>query len=142
MLFSFVSQVLLLLGRITWSSFSTCKSCHCTAEGLTFSDPIPKKSARNLNLYDFCHSPKKLAAVSPFRPEQVPCSLFRVHVNNSQLIIYQRRGQKVTVVWTKKKLIVQNGTFWNKITNFGHDWLVTLMITILTNHGYSVVVSS
>jgi hypothetical protein len=37
-----------------------------SAEGLTFSDPIHKKSARNLNLYDFCHSPKKLAAVSPF----------------------------------------------------------------------------
>jgi hypothetical protein len=29
MLFSLVSQVLLLLCRITWSSFSTCKSCHC-----------------------------------------------------------------------------------------------------------------
>jgi hypothetical protein len=26
-----------------------------TAEGLTFSDPIHKKSARNLNLYDFFH---------------------------------------------------------------------------------------
>jgi hypothetical protein len=37
-----------------------------TVEGLTFSDPIHKKSARNLNLYNFCHSPKKLAAVSPF----------------------------------------------------------------------------
>jgi hypothetical protein len=37
-----------------------------TAEGLTFSDPIHKKSARNLNLYNFCHSPKKLSAVSPF----------------------------------------------------------------------------
>jgi hypothetical protein len=37
-----------------------------TAEGLTFSDTIHKKSARNLNLYNFCHSPKKLAAVSPF----------------------------------------------------------------------------
>jgi hypothetical protein len=61
-----VSQVLLLLCRITWSSFSTCKSCHCTVEGLTFSDPIHKKSAGNLNLYDFCHSPKQLAAVSPF----------------------------------------------------------------------------
>jgi hypothetical protein len=34
-----------------------------TAEGLIFSDPIHKKSARNLNLYDFCHSPKKMAAV-------------------------------------------------------------------------------
>jgi hypothetical protein len=33
-----------------------------TAEGLKFSDPIHKKSARNLNLYDFCHSLKKLAA--------------------------------------------------------------------------------
>jgi hypothetical protein len=31
-----------------------------TAEGLTFSDPIHKKSARNLNLYNFCHSAKKL----------------------------------------------------------------------------------
>jgi hypothetical protein len=30
-----------------------------TAEGLKFSDPIHKKGARNLNLYDFCHSPKK-----------------------------------------------------------------------------------
>jgi hypothetical protein len=28
---------------------------HCTAEGLTFLDPIHKKSARILNLYDFCH---------------------------------------------------------------------------------------
>jgi hypothetical protein len=56
-----------LLCRITWSSFSTCKSGLCTAEGLTFLDPIHKKSARNLNLYDLCHSPKKLAAVSPFR---------------------------------------------------------------------------
>jgi hypothetical protein len=37
-----------------------------TAEGLTFSYPIHKKSARNLNLYNFCHSPKKLAAVSTF----------------------------------------------------------------------------
>jgi hypothetical protein len=44
-----------------------CTALHCTAEGLTFSDPIHKKSARNLNLYDFCHSPKKLAALSPFR---------------------------------------------------------------------------
>jgi hypothetical protein len=34
-----------------------------TAEGLTFSDPIHKKSARNLNLYNFCHSAKKLTAV-------------------------------------------------------------------------------
>jgi hypothetical protein len=33
-----------------------------TAEGLTFSDPIHKKSARNLNLYNFCHSAKKLTA--------------------------------------------------------------------------------
>jgi hypothetical protein len=33
-----------------------------TAEGLTFSDPIHTKRARNLNLYDFCHSSKKLAA--------------------------------------------------------------------------------
>jgi hypothetical protein len=38
-----------------------------TAEGLTFSDPIHKKSARNLDLYNFCHSAKKLTAVSPFR---------------------------------------------------------------------------
>jgi hypothetical protein len=30
------------------------------AEGLTFSDPIHKKSARNLNLYNFCQSAKKL----------------------------------------------------------------------------------
>jgi hypothetical protein len=37
-----------------------------TAEGLTFSDPIHKKSARNLNLYNFCHSAKKLTVVSPF----------------------------------------------------------------------------
>jgi hypothetical protein len=37
-----------------------------TAKGLTFSDTIHKKSARNLNLYNFCHSPKKLAAVSPY----------------------------------------------------------------------------
>jgi hypothetical protein len=53
MLFSLVSQVLLLLCRITWS------------------DPIHKKSARNLNLYDFCHSPKKLAAqrYHPLIPE-------------------------------------------------------------------------
>jgi hypothetical protein len=29
--------------------------------------PNSQKSARNLNLYDFCHSAKKLAAVSPFR---------------------------------------------------------------------------
>jgi hypothetical protein len=29
-----------------------------------------KKSARNLNLYDFCHSPKKLAAVSPFTSQR------------------------------------------------------------------------
>jgi hypothetical protein len=65
MLFSLVSQVLLLLCRIT-SSFSTCKSCHCTAEGLTFSDPMHKKSARNSNLYYFCHSRKKLTALSPF----------------------------------------------------------------------------
>jgi hypothetical protein len=40
-----------------------------TAEGLTFSDTIHKKSAGNLNLYNFCHSPKKLAAVSPFRED-------------------------------------------------------------------------
>jgi hypothetical protein len=64
MLFSFV---IVVVCRITWSSFSTCKSCHCTAEGLTFSDPIHKKSAKNLNLYNFCHSAKKLTAVSPFR---------------------------------------------------------------------------
>jgi hypothetical protein len=49
------------------------KFCYCyvhvvlpakaaTAEGLTFSDP----SASNLNLYDFCHSPKALTAVSPY----------------------------------------------------------------------------
>jgi hypothetical protein len=37
-----------------------------TAEGLTFSDPIHKKSARNLNLYNFCYSAKKVTAVSPF----------------------------------------------------------------------------
>jgi hypothetical protein len=36
-----------------------------TAEGLTFSDPIHKKSARNLNLYNFCHSAKKLTADHP-----------------------------------------------------------------------------
>jgi hypothetical protein len=42
---------------------------HCTAEGLTFSDPIHKKSGRNLNLYNFCHSAKKLTAVSPFKAE-------------------------------------------------------------------------
>jgi hypothetical protein len=92
MLFSFVSQVLLLLCRITiflnmqklplhctalhctalhctalHCTALHCTALHCTAEGLTFSDPIHKKSARNLNLYDFCHSPKKLAALSPFR---------------------------------------------------------------------------
>jgi hypothetical protein len=79
MLFSFVAQVLLLLCRITWSSFSTCKSCHCTADGLTFSDPIHKKSARNLNLYDFCHSPKKLAAVSPFNKAQYWTTIYSFH---------------------------------------------------------------
>jgi hypothetical protein len=59
---------------ITWSSFLTCKSCHCWGLGLTFSDPIHKKSAGNLNLYDFCHLPKKLAAVSPFS-----CQLFFIN---------------------------------------------------------------
>jgi hypothetical protein len=60
MLFSLVSQVLLLLGHLSQHAKAA------NAEGLTFSDPIfTKKSARNLNLYNFCHSPKKLAAVSP-----------------------------------------------------------------------------
>jgi hypothetical protein len=56
-----------LLCCITWSSFSTCKSCHCTAEGLTFSDPIHKKRARNLNLRLLSFTKKNLAAVSPFK---------------------------------------------------------------------------
>jgi hypothetical protein len=63
MLFSLVSQVLLLLCSIT-SSFSTCKSCHCW--GPENFRPNSQKSARNLNLYNFCHSAKKLTAVSPF----------------------------------------------------------------------------
>jgi hypothetical protein len=46
--------------------FSLARFTSCHYEGLTFSDPIHNKSARNLNLYNFCHSPKKLAAVSPF----------------------------------------------------------------------------
>jgi hypothetical protein len=48
--------------RITWSSFSTCKSCHCTAEGLTFSEPIHKKTSTTLYItciagchYNFIH---------------------------------------------------------------------------------------
>jgi hypothetical protein len=47
MLFYLVSQVMLLLCRITWSSLSTCKSCHCS-EGLTFSDPIQLVDERGI----------------------------------------------------------------------------------------------
>jgi hypothetical protein len=61
MLFSVVSQVLLLLFVLPGHLSQHAKAA--TAEGLTFSDPIHKKSARKLNMYDFCHSPKKLAAV-------------------------------------------------------------------------------
>jgi hypothetical protein len=39
---------------LTWSSFSTCKTAKVAiADGQTFSDSIDKKSAGNLNLYDF-----------------------------------------------------------------------------------------
>jgi hypothetical protein len=49
-----------------------------TAEGLTFSDPIHKKSARNLNLYDFCHS---LAEISPFRSTNLRFFVSRAHLS-------------------------------------------------------------
>jgi hypothetical protein len=49
---------------VTWSSFSTCKSCHCW--GPDIFRPNAQKSARNSNLYYFCHSAKKLTVVSPF----------------------------------------------------------------------------
>jgi hypothetical protein len=54
-----------------------------TAEGLTFSDPIHKKSARNLNLYNFCHSPTKLAVVSPFTDESCCKNIFAVALSNT-----------------------------------------------------------
>jgi hypothetical protein len=42
-----------------------------TAEGLTFSDPMHKKVRENSNLYYFCHSAKKLTAVSPFSAQVI-----------------------------------------------------------------------
>jgi hypothetical protein len=40
--------------RLTWSSFSTCKTAKVAiADGQTFSDSIDKKSAGNFNLYNF-----------------------------------------------------------------------------------------
>jgi hypothetical protein len=45
---------LCLPSRLTWSSFSTCKTAKVAiADGQTFSDSIDKKSAGNLNLYNF-----------------------------------------------------------------------------------------
>jgi hypothetical protein len=45
---------LCLPSRLTWSSFSTCKTAKVAiADGQTFSDSIDKKSAGNLNLYYF-----------------------------------------------------------------------------------------
>jgi hypothetical protein len=43
--------------KVIWSSFSTCKSCYCW--GPNIFRPNSQKSARNLNLYNFCHSAKK-----------------------------------------------------------------------------------
>jgi hypothetical protein len=63
--FPLVSQVLLLLMHVVLPHLSQHAKA-ATAEGLTFSDPMHKKSARNSNLYYFCHSRKKLTAVSPF----------------------------------------------------------------------------
>jgi hypothetical protein len=67
MLFSLVSQFcychVVLPGHLSQHEKAA------TAEGLTFSDPIHKKSARNLNLYDFCHSPKMTKIVQK-RPSQ------------------------------------------------------------------------
>jgi hypothetical protein len=41
-------------GRLTWLSFSTCKTAKVAiADGQTFSDSIDKKSAGNLYLYNF-----------------------------------------------------------------------------------------
>jgi hypothetical protein len=50
---------LFLKRSLKTSFFRWQDSQAATAEGLTFSDPIHKKSARNLNLYNCCHSPKK-----------------------------------------------------------------------------------
>jgi hypothetical protein len=58
------------------------KGLAVAAKGLTFSNPIHKKSARNLNLYDFCHSPKKLPAT-----QYQLAHIFMSYVNNGQLML-------------------------------------------------------
>jgi hypothetical protein len=89
MLFTLFSQVLFLL----LSGHLSQHAKVATAEGLTFADPIHKKSARNLNLYNFCHSPKKLAAVSPFRYS--PQNMSRVEINGREKVV----KANVTMVW-------------------------------------------
>jgi hypothetical protein len=82
MLFSYVSQVLLLLCHITWSSFSTCKSCHCTAVSI-----VPQ-----MKIIIFPQFRSKIFIFPLFRSKNLIFPLFR-----SKKIIFPQFRSKIFI---------------------------------------------